>query len=172
MTTLKPEHNRESGASCTSCDVGRRMFLRDAATAVALLAVAGTPAAALPVRFIESLGRAGKEVTYPIPAADGVNVDKDNDAFIVRTAGKVFVMAVTCPHQNSALKWLDGDRRFQCPKHKSKYTAEGVFIEGRATRSMDRFAVRKAGTTVVADLDKLYEEDQDGAKWKEAFIPA
>ena len=51
------------------------MFLRNAATAVALLAVAGTPAAALPVRFVESLGRAGKEVTYPIPAADGVNVD-------------------------------------------------------------------------------------------------
>ena len=67
-------------------------------------------------------------------------------------------------------EWMDGDKRFQCPKHHSKYTAEGVYIEGRATRSMDRFAVQKTGNTVVADLDKLYEEDQDGPLWKAAYV--
>ena len=89
---------------------------------------------------------------------------------VARVDGKLFVFARTCPHQNTALRWLDKDQRFQCPRHGSKYTSEGVFMEGRATRSLDRFALRKEGSTVVADLDKLYEEDKEGAQWRAAFI--
>jgi hypothetical protein len=44
-----------------------------------------------------------------------------------------------------------------------------VFIEGRATRGLDRYAVRKEGSAVIADLDKLYEEDKD-EQWKTAFV--
>ncbi len=157
-------------SECPGCELGRRAFLRDAAVAFVALAATGSSAAALPVRAIAALSTRGRVVSYPIPAVDGVSIDKANDAIVSRTAGKVFVMALTCPHQNTALKWLDGDKRFQCPKHTSKYTPEGVFIEGRATRSMDRFAVTKTGNAVVADLDKLYEEDHDVAQWKTAFI--
>jgi Rieske Fe-S protein len=155
---------------CPGCELGRRSFLRDAAIAFIALAATGSSAAALPVRAIEALAKRGRRVTYPIPAADGVSIDKTNDSIVSRTGGKVFVFALTCPHQNTALKWLDGDKRFQCPKHTSKYTPEGVFIEGRATRSMDRFDLHKEGGTVVADLDKLYQEDQDPAQWKVAFV--
>jgi Rieske Fe-S protein len=159
-----------SDRACPGCELGRRAFLRDATIAFVALAATGSSAAALPVRAIEALAKRGRLLTYPIPAADGVSIDKSNDTIVARTAGRVFVFALTCPHQNTALRWLDSDKRFQCPKHSSKYTPEGVFIEGRATRSMDRFSVQKAGNTVVADLDKLYEEDQDGEKWKTAFI--
>jgi Rieske Fe-S protein len=167
VTRNDPEH---AGSPCSGCDVGRRAFLRDAALAVAAIGVAGSRAAAMPIRAIDAIARHGESVTYPIPAADGVNIDKKNDTMVARVGGKLFVFARTCPHQNTALKWLDKDKRFQCPKHDSKYTPEGVFIEGRATRSLDRFAVRKEGNTVVADLDKLYEEDKAGAEWKAAFI--
>ena len=162
--------NEQPVAPCEGCDLGRRAFLRDAALVVAALAAAGSRAAALPVHAIEALARSGRMVTYPIPATDSVNFDKDNETIIARVGGKVFVFALTCPHQNTALKWIDSDKRFQCPKHHSKYTPEGVYIEGRATRSMDRFAVQKTANTVVADLDKLYEEDQDGPLWKAAFV--
>jgi len=160
----------DDGQACAGCDLGRRAFLRDAALAVAALAAVSANAAALPVHLIDAIAARGASMTYPIPATDSVNIDKKNDTIVARTGGKVFVFARTCPHQNTALNWLDSDHRFQCPKHKSKYTAEGVFIEGRATRSMDRFAVTKVGNTVVADLDKLYEEDQDVPQWKAAFI--
>ncbi|MBI3569329.1 MAG: Rieske 2Fe-2S domain-containing protein [Gemmatimonadetes bacterium] len=165
------ETRRDAGdAECAGCELGRRAFLRDASIAFVALAATGASAAAMPLRAIEALSRYGRLVTYPIPAADGVSIDKANETIVSRVGGKVFVFALTCPHQNTALKWLDGDKRFQCPKHSSKYTPEGVYIEGRATRSMDRFAVTKSGNTVAADLDKLYEEDQDGDKWKTAFI--
>jgi nitrite reductase/ring-hydroxylating ferredoxin subunit len=165
--------------ACAGCQFDRRGFLERLAVA-AFAARAGhaghaghdsDPALAdLPVRLIAAVARSGASATYPLPSADSVNIDRSNDTIVARVGGRVFVFARTCPHQNTALKWDDGDRRFQCPKHGSKYAPDGVFIEGRATRSMDRFAVRRDGTTVVANLDLLYQQDTDAAQWASAFI--
>jgi Rieske Fe-S protein len=130
----------------------------------------GSRAQALPVRFISTIAEYGKEVTYAIPAADGVNIDKDKEIILARAGAHVFAFDLSCPHQNTALRWLSGDKRFQCPKHKSLYSAEGVYLEGRATRSMDRHAIRREGNNVIVDLDKVYEEDQDVPQWKVAFV--
>jgi Rieske Fe-S protein len=111
-----------------------------------------------------------EEKSYPIPAADGVQIDKDQDVILSRIGGKVFAFSLACPHQNTALRWDGGKSRFQCPKHKSIYTPEGVFVEGRATRSMDRFAVRKDGGAIVVNLDSLYEQDKDTDQWTKAFV--
>jgi nitrite reductase/ring-hydroxylating ferredoxin subunit len=159
-----------SDENCTGCDVGRRVFLRDAAMAVAALMAVGTSAGAMPIHWISALGAGRAEARYAIPAADSVNIDKDKEVILVRASGKVFAFALSCPHQNTALKWLASDKRFQCPKHKSKYAPDGTYIEGRATRSMDRFQVKKDGANIVVNLDKLYEEDMDKAEWPAAFI--
>jgi len=45
-----------------------------------------------------------------------------------------------------------------------------VFISGRATRSMDRFALTKDGVNVVVDLDKLFRQDHDAADWAAAVV--
>jgi Rieske Fe-S protein len=82
----------------------------------------------------------------------------------------VIAFSLACPHQNTALRWDAGNRRFQCPKHKSRYKPDGVFIEGRATRGMDRFAVRRDGDTIVVNLDALYREDENAAQWAAAFV--
>lgn len=160
------------GDACGGCDVGRRAFLRDAAAVTAALAALGSRLGAMPVGTITALARIGATVSYPIPASDGVNIDRSNDTMVGRVGDKVFVFARTCPHQNTALRWIAGEHRFQCPKHESKYTPEGIFISGRATRGLDRFAVTKNGNAVVADLDKLYQEDTNAAEWKTAFITA
>ncbi|MEP7087689.1 MAG: hypothetical protein ABI884_10315, partial [Gemmatimonadota bacterium] len=57
-----------------------------------------------------------------------------------------------------------------CPKHHSKYRPDGVFIEGRATRGMDRLAIQRQGPTLLVDLDKMFKEDEDGAAWTAAVI--
>ena len=90
---------------------------------------------------------------------------------VVRWQSAVFVFSLACPHQNTALKWSAQDAQFQCPKHHSKYRPDGSFIEGRATRGMDRFAVKRDGDRVIVDLDKLYQQDKDTAEWKAAYIP-
>jgi len=108
--------------------------------------------------------------SYPIPATDGVNIDEDESVIITRWKGELFAFSLACPHQNTALRWDSEDQEFRCPKHHSTYTPEGVFIDGRATRSMDRFAVTRAGANVSVDLDELYREDDDPALWKAAFL--
>lgn len=161
---------------CGGCalDPDRRAFLREAGAAVAgalaLLGVAPSVAAALPLALLAPIGAAGDSRTYAIPAADGASIDKDAEVILARWRGAVYAFNLACPHRNTALRWLPADGRFQCPKHKSRYRPDGAFISGKATRGMDRFAVRRAGSTVIVNLDQLYKQTDDPRGWAAASI--
>ena len=161
---------------CNTCPIAsttRRAFVRVAMIGVAgALATLGisSSAAALPVSMIEALARKDEKITYAIPAADGVRIDKDNEVILVRWQGAVYAFNLSCPHQRTALRWNAAAKEFQCPKHKSKYTPSGSFISGRATRGMDRFAVTRQGGNVIVDGDEMFEEDENEAEWKAAFV--
>jgi nitrite reductase/ring-hydroxylating ferredoxin subunit len=160
---------------CAGCPVAdRRAFVRDALrrAAAALLVVGIAPgvAGAMPVRFAGPVWRRRSMLTYPVPAADGATIDTDNQVILVRHANAVYAFNLACPHQNTALKWLDDEQRFQCPKHKSRYEPDGTFISGRATRGMDRFAIKRDGANVAVDLDVLYRQDDDRAAWDAAVV--
>lgn len=144
---------------CDGCGKpeGRREFLRGMA-GLAIVFVTGTR------RPVSS------DVEYPIPAADGATIDREHDVILVRHAGQCIAFALSCPHQNTALKWLAEDGRFQCPKHKSRYTPDGVFVSGRATRNMDRLPIRRAGDKLVVDVDRVFESDKDAAGWRGAVV--
>jgi nitrite reductase/ring-hydroxylating ferredoxin subunit len=151
----------------------RREFLRNATSAawLAMGALAGgaSPSPAMTVTFASGTGARADKV-YPIPAADGVVIDKDESVIIARFDGRVFAFSLACPHQNTALRWDGGNGRFQCPKHRSRYKPDGVFIDGRATRGMDRFAVKRDGDRIAVNLDALYREDENPAQWAAAVI--
>ncbi|MBW7932630.1 MAG: Rieske (2Fe-2S) protein [Gemmatimonadaceae bacterium] len=155
------------------CPIARRVFLKDvsvftAALVAAGLAPRGAMAAATPVA---ALSRERTEVRYPIPPKDGVQFDDKNEVIIVRNAGKVYAFALSCPHQNTALK-LDpaGTGGFYCTKHESRYRPTGEFISGRATRNMDRLVIRRDGNAVVVDVDKWFESDSEPAQWAAAVV--
>jgi Rieske Fe-S protein len=167
----------------TSCDCGitkdRRTFLRDAAIAVAgALVAVGMPrglAAQMPLDFTSALKRETKgdgaaTLSYAIPAADGAQIDKQNEVILVRWQNAVYAFNLSCPHQNTALRWDDADKRFQCPKHHSRYQPDGTFIDGRATRGMDRFTIARTGNNVTVDVDKLHKQDEDPAGWNAAVV--
>ena len=164
----------ESAPACGGCELGRRAFLRDAAGAVAaaflMLGARQAQAATLPVALMRPLTARGNERSYPLPALDGATIDKDAEVILVRWQGKAYAFALSCPHQNTALRWVERDGRFMCPKHKSKYRPDGSFIEGRATRGMDRFDIRRNGSAVVVNLDVLHEQDKDPAGWNAAVV--
>ena len=161
---------------CGACELSsRRAFLTQAAALVAGalvgLGMTADRATAMPLSFLSGIRLPnGKDVSFPIPAADGATIDKDNDLILARYQGKVYAFGLACPHQNTALRWLADEGRFQCPKHKSKYAPDGTFLSGRATRSMDRYAVRKDGNNVVVNVGTLYEEDKQKPQWDGAFI--
>ena len=155
----------------------RRAFLRAGALALASLGLLGAgarTAGAMDVGEVRALparrGDRHDEKRYPIPATDGASIDKDNNVIVARAAGKIYAFSLGCPHQNTSLRWNDDEKQFTCPKHKSHYRPDGTFIDGRATRDMDRLAVRKDAQTLVVDVDTLYQQDLNSAQWTAAFI--
>jgi Rieske Fe-S protein len=174
------DDGREPGDGCVECPLGsRRDFLRDAALIAAALTVAsvGAPELAtaermrgLAVRFGEGRRTGVADVTYPIPADDGATIDTTNQVILVRFEGAVFAFNLSCPHQNTALRWNADEKMFQCPKHKSRYKPDGTFISGRATRGMDRLAIRRQDASVVVDVDSMFKQDEDRAGWDGAVV--
>jgi Rieske Fe-S protein len=178
MPSKSNDETAPGAHDCAGCDVlpDRRRFLRDTflsvAGALVAVGVSRATALAMPLEFTEGTRRGDQTVSYGIPAADGAQIDKKNEVILVRWQGAVYAFALSCPHQNTALKWDDSAHQFQCPKHHSRFQPSGDYIpdSGRATRNMDRFAIVRAANSVTVDLDKLYQEDSDGPQWTGAVI--
>ena len=123
----------------------------------------------LPKAFVEGIPQ-GDERRFPIPSGDSVNIDRSAQMIMVRYQGHAFVFALSCPHQNYAVKWVDGDHRFHCTKHDSVYEEDGRHVSGRATRNMDRYAIRRDGDAIVVNIHKWFESDRDPNGWNAATI--
>lgn len=150
----------------------RRAFVRGAAAALGALAalgLSGEEAMALPVRVVRGRrGRSGGK-RYPMPTSDGVVFDDAEGIVIVRRGELAWALLATCPHKAVVkIKWQGDEHRFQCPKHESRYEVNGTFIEGKATRNLDRLPVRKDGRELVVDVDTVLESDKDASGWAAA----
>jgi len=151
----------------------RRQFLQSAGcfgVTLALLGLSAGTARALPVLLTEGI-QDGGERRYPIPVTDSVSVDHAAQLIVARVEGRVYVFALSCPHQNNAVKWLPTEHRFQCTKHDSQYRPDGVHTAGRATRNLDRYVIRRDGDAIVVDLHRWVQSDKDPAGWEAAAIP-
>lgn len=172
-----PTQYREADPDeCEDCPLApdRRDFLRDAGlAALGALIMVGVPpglaATTKPTR-LTARGRHNENPTYPIPSQDGVQIDHKNDVILVRWKNALYAFNLSCPHQNTALRWNEGDGQFQCPKHHSKYQPDGTFISGRATRNMDRFSLARVGDSMVVNVNAMHKNDSDRTGWGTAVI--
>jgi nitrite reductase/ring-hydroxylating ferredoxin subunit len=164
--------NTGAHADCDGCPLipERREFLRSAAMLAAAAFSLGLPIRRVSAQVFSSAIGGRKSLSYPLPAQDGAEIDRDNDVILVRYKNEVFAFSLGCPHQNVALRWNETDMRFQCPKHHSQYQPDGEFIKGRATRNMDRLAIKRDGNNIVVDPDTLYRNDEEEAEWKAAVV--
>ena len=162
--------NKEDCSNCTGCS--RRDFLRGAAGAVvALTAITGSAhGVAMPVFEARGIDGGEDALRYAVPAADGALIDKDNQVIVLRQGKRAYAFALSCPHQRTMLKWLPDQNRFQCPKHKSKYQPDGKFISGRATRGMDRLAIKLQAGELVVNKSVVFRDDKDAAGWAAAAV--
>lgn len=151
----------------------RREFLQGVGCFAAALAALGVPADVFagPVAMAEGL-QSGADRVYPIPAVDGVTIDKAAQVIIVRANGHVYAFALSCPHQNAAVKWVPQHNQFECTKHDSHYQADGTHTSGRATRNLDRLPVRRDGNNLHVDTAHVFESDKDAAGWAAAQVSA
>jgi nitrite reductase/ring-hydroxylating ferredoxin subunit len=170
-------NERSQCGNCGACgDTSRRRFLAGLTGAVVLPGPLGRWLSGLGIDAVAEVTAASSTpdtARYPIPAKDGVSIDKAQEVILVRYQGKVMAFLLACPHENTALRWKQGDVRFQCPKHDSKYLPDGIYVagSGRATRNMDRFAITLDGSSVVVHLNKWFQSDTHAADWTAAVLP-
>jgi nitrite reductase/ring-hydroxylating ferredoxin subunit len=171
MALELPDPADPSTAGAAPCDgdcSGRRDFLRDSLGA--LIALSGLSMLA-PFGTLSALEvTASGTVRYPIPAADGTSIDETNQVILCRSKNAVYAFSLSCPHQRTALRAVPGGGGFRCPKHKSRYTPDGTFIDGKATRNMDRLPITREGNQVVVDPTVLWRSDKQSAEWKGAQV--
>jgi Rieske Fe-S protein len=173
---MSQHDDRDPPPACGGCELSldRRRFLQGIGFAsLAVLAGLGVPhrvAVAMTPLPTRAHRRVGGNPTYPIPAQDGVQIDRDQEVILVRWQGAVYAFNLSCPHQRTALRWNEGAGQFQCPKHHSKYRPDGAFVSGRATRGMDRFSLSRSGNEVVVDVGAMHKEDKDQAGWDAAVL--
>ncbi len=74
--------------------------------------------------------------------------------WIVNTEQGPRALYMVCTHLGCLYKWVEANRRFECPCHGSKFTREGEYIEGPAPRGLDQFVVEiQEGGAVVASTE-------------------
>ena len=61
--------------------------------------------------------------------------------WLVNTEEGPRALYMVCTHLGCLYKWVEANRRFECPCHGSKFTREGEYIEGPAPRGLDQFVV-------------------------------
>ncbi|HSD66442.1 MAG TPA: Rieske 2Fe-2S domain-containing protein [Vicinamibacteria bacterium] len=166
----------ERRGGCAGCDgrTSRRRAL-GRMSGVALAAMVGVElwpgrATAVPVGDGAGAPAGPAESAYPVPAADGVTIDREAQVILVRFQQRAYAFNLACPHENTALRWKEREGRFQCPRHESRYQPDGTFISGRATRNMDRLAIRRDGDRLVVTLDRLFRSDQQPQDWGAAAV--
>lgn len=102
---------------------------------------------ALP-RFRE--GTFGGIFNFPIdkiPALNAAPTQVPEGRFWVSQPSEgLVVLFGVCTHLGCLPKWSITNHRFECPCHGSKYELDGLYIEGPAPRSLDRFQ-----TTITFD---------------------
>ena len=172
---MSPHDLDHPAGGCEDCPLEpeRRRFMRQAGTFALTLVALGIPrrcANAMVPRPVSARRWLGGNPSYPIPAQDGAQIDRDAEVILVRWQNTLYAFNLSCPHQRTALRWYASDGQFQCPKHHSKYRPDGSFISGRATRGMDRFTLARTGDEVTVDVDAMHKQDADPAGWAAAAL--
>ncbi|MBI1298756.1 Rieske 2Fe-2S domain-containing protein [bacterium] len=77
-----------------------------------------------------------------IPPADAAPNGNTNGKFwLVDTPEGPRALYMVCTHLGCLYKWEPSTFRFECPCHASKFSHDGHYIEGPASRSLDQFVI-------------------------------
>ena len=154
--------NDAAGDPCAGCSaIPRRDFLRDAGLFAAgiLVALGATPsrAFATPIEFISATRGGREDKTYPIPAKDGVQIDKDAEVDADALAGKSLRVRACVPapehgaplvRQGSAVRVSQASLTLRHARH----LHQGQWPCDARARPVSPFA--RTANNVVVNLDK------------------
>jgi cytochrome b6-f complex iron-sulfur subunit len=89
------------------------------------------------------------------PTTVGPEGNASGKFWLVNTDEGPKAIYMVCTHLGCLYKWEPSNFRFECPCHASKFTREGYYIEGPASRSLDEFFIEvvENGEVVSTTVD-------------------
>lgn len=57
-----------------------------------------------------------------------------------------------CTHQGCDVKWMAGEKKYDCPCHDSEFAADGKVLKGPATKSLAKYPAKIVGTQVLVKV--------------------
>ncbi|ASN20571.1 FAD-dependent oxidoreductase [Arthrobacter sp. YN] len=99
-------------------------------------------------RMIEDKAKVRKnpeitDETRPPEGTGVVGLYKGEPAAVSTVEGTVCRVSATCTHLGGLLSWNDAEKSWDCPLHGSRFTPEGKYLEGPATRPLEKSVGKK-----------------------------
>ncbi len=57
-----------------------------------------------------------------------------------------------CTHQGCDVKWVAGEKKYECPCHEANFAADGKVLKGPAPKSLATYPVKIVGTQVLVKV--------------------
>jgi cytochrome b6-f complex iron-sulfur subunit len=57
-----------------------------------------------------------------------------------------------CTHQGCDVKWMAGEKKYDCPCHDAEYAPDGKVLKGPATKSLATYPAKIVGTQVLVKV--------------------
>lgn len=81
--------------------------------------------------------------TRPEEGSGVVGLYKGEPAAVSTVDGNVCMVSASCTHLGGLLSWNDAEKSWDCPLHGSRFAADGQYLEGPATRGLQKPPVKK-----------------------------
>lgn len=65
---------------------------------------------------------------------------------------QLFAVNPKCTHQGCDVKWVAGEKRYECPCHESDFAADGKVLSGPATESLATYPAKIVGNQVLVKI--------------------
>jgi cytochrome b6-f complex iron-sulfur subunit len=65
---------------------------------------------------------------------------------------KLLAVNPKCTHQGCDVKWMAGEKKYECPCHDSDFAADGKVLKGPATKPLATYPAKIVGTQVLVKV--------------------
>jgi cytochrome b6-f complex iron-sulfur subunit len=65
---------------------------------------------------------------------------------------KLIAVNSKCTHQGCDVKWMPGEKKYDCPCHDAEFAADGKVLKGPASRPLATYPVKIVGTQVLVKV--------------------